>query len=148
MKGYRPFLRVMETPHSYILLNIDKPFWQRGQLLKLAEDGFYAHTHAGVAPEKTEHEPCFLSADDVAPLTKEECALLGGIKDYAICNTAYCTPGRLAWGLTFKVGGAVLARLPADESGHGSSAGGQEIYTPAIIRWAGPSHVSAHKFGK
>ena len=90
------------------------------------------------------------SADEVAPLTEEECVILDGIGEYDDRYTVYHTPGRLAWGVGLKVGDTVLARLPdRNASGYESSAGVQQNqYTTAIIRWTGLHDDSArHKFG-
>ena len=88
-----------------------------------------------------------LSAQDVSPLTEEECVILGGIGDRATCYTVYSTPGLLTWGVGLKVGDTVLARLP-NKSGRGHSAGAQQDqYATAIIRWTGWVPDYGHRFG-
>ena len=127
-------------PHSYIVLK--DVFYSCGALLELTEHGYCLHSCSGMLIlSRLRHR----SADEVAPLTEEECVLLGGIRDCADRYTVYSTPGRLAWGMGLKVGDYVLARLP-DRSRRGSSAGGQQNqFTTAIIRWAGQPR--GHIFG-
>ena len=135
---------VMEV-HSYIVLRNTQGF-RRGEIVERDSRGLYNyHGHHLV---RISSFPQRLSAQDVAPLTEEECKILDGIGDRATRYTVYSTPGLLAWGVGLKVGDTVLARLP-DKSGRGHSAGAQQDqYATAIIRWTGQaSIITGHKFG-
>ena len=135
---------VMEV-HSYIVLRNTQGF-RRGTIVKRDSRGRYDyHSHRAV---DMPFRPPRVSAPDVAPLTEEECKILGGIGDPAPRYTVYSTPGLLTWGVGLKVGDTVLARLP-DKSGRGHSAGAQQDqYETAIIRWTGQaSIITGHRFG-
>jgi hypothetical protein len=71
--------------------------------------------------------------------------LLDAIPSNDDCYAVYSTPGKLEWGAGLKVGDTVLAQLP-DRSGQGSSVGGQEGYSAAIIRWIGEVNEGDHHY--
>ena len=127
-------------PHSYIVLKVT-PKVDRGELREYNhKDGYYySHSHGMSMPYK--YRRSRLEDQDVAALTEEECIILDGIGSLADRYTVYSTPGKLAWGVGLKVGDTVLAQLPR----RGSSAGVQ--YTAAVIRWAGVTWHSGHRFG-
>ena len=137
---------MMATVHSYIVLKQTKQFI-RGSLVRLDSSGHYRqHLHYLPPPPPPQGTPT-LSAQDVAPLTEEECILLDCMVS-AAAYTVFSTPGLLTWGVGLKVGDTVLARLP-DKSGRGHSAGAQQDqYATAIIRWIGrPTRLSKCQFG-
>ena len=130
-------------PHSYILLR-EKDRCSRGCLLELQSDGsYFRHSHVYVFPHGP---PLRCTIDEVAALSEEECVVLDGIDYAAHRYTVYSTPGKLKWGCGLKVGDTILARLPG-RNGHGSSGGGQQHHTTAIIRWYGETEGDDHRFG-
>jgi hypothetical protein len=93
------------------------------------------------------YQPESIPDSDLAPLTEDECRILDAIPTSDVRYAVYSTPGKLEWGVGLKVGDTVLAQLP-DRSGRGSSGGGQEEYSTAIIRWIGVvDHDGSHRFG-
>ena len=135
---------VMEA-HSYIVLR-DTQVFSRGTIVERDSSG--RCSYHGHHFKRISFFPTCLSAQDVAPLTEEECVILGGIGGIATRYTVYSTPGLLTWGVGLKVGDTVLARLP-DKSGRGHSAGAQQDqYATAIIRWTGQADgYTGHRFG-
>jgi hypothetical protein len=91
-------------------------------------------------------QPKSIPDSDLAPLTEDECRILDAIPTSDDRYTVYSTPGKLEWGVGLKVGDTVLAQLP-DRSGRGSSGGGQEEYSTAIIRWIGVVSDGWHHYG-
>ena len=83
----------MLSAHSFLLLK-DKP---PGSLVV---GSYCGHTHLWYA----RLESVDLSANEVVPLTEDECVLLDAIgnrtdAEVGDCYTVYNTPGKLAWGV-------------------------------------------------
>ena len=136
--------------HSYIVLRDTQKFRRGDIVVRDSKGRYYNHGHRDLVFEIL--NPPRLSAQDVAPLTEEECEILESIRNKATRYTVYSTPGLLTWGVGLKVGDTVLARLP-DKSGRRHSAGAQQDqYATAIIRWTGQAgniltHQHMYRFG-
>jgi hypothetical protein len=114
--------------------------YARGDLVELLGGGeyqYHSHYFWTLPSQLVEGRgPWLIPDSDVDDLTEKQCMLLDAIPSNDDCYAVYSTPGKLEWGVGLKVGDTVLAQLP-DRSGRGSSGGGQEGYSAAIIRWIG-----------
>ena len=124
----------VSSTHSFLLLK-DKPPYPKGSLVEWRGGSYWGHTHLWYVSLESVN----FSADEVAPLTEDECVLLDAIGNHANadndCYTVYNTPGKLAWGLGLRVGDEVFARLPRSFL-HVSSDGPQECL--AVVRSVTP----------
>ena len=104
--------------------------------MELRKDGHYqGHSHRANHPTNR----IALDADEIGPLTEEQCDLLDALERASDCYQIYKSK-KLPWGLELEKGDMVLARLPTSATFNGVQ------YATSIIRWAGMTDCG-HRFG-
>ena len=126
----------LPRPHSYLVLEDLPGEYRRGALVEWSGGGYGSHSHWALKGHEEAYYSASIRDSDLAPLTEEECVILGAISIYASRYAVYSTPGKLEWGVGLKVGDTVLVRLLDSE-----------VYVTAIIRWIGEDEYGDHLFG-